>query len=374
MNEAKAKPRINFLRLILFALVAIVLSGGVFAVFYLMFRQRDASLTYEKLDIDANMDYHVSGGYLTYASATDLIQVNTSDTKKSIVTNLPTAIDGFGVSSTITAVYAGSNLQLRNFKTLTLNGTIRGVACGGSHCAALRTNEVNGLDSIVVFNASAEAVGNPIDFSESKVVNFGFETGYGRELLWVICVNTQASLPVTTVRLYDYNNGGAMSYYPSFYEQSIERVYFTEDSVFLIGTEDIVRYNLDSSRERYRVGIYGKEVMDVAISSGTVRFLLKPRGSSNEHILYTLALAEADAPNTTMLTVYVGENIVNAFLQSNGIRIVTRTRMISYTYSGKNSPSADIELEYPADAALKLNDSSFLLVSGDDCYFTKRES
>ena len=146
MNEAKAKPRINFLRLILFALVAIVLSGGVFAVFYLMFRQRDASLTYEKLDIDANMDYHVSGGYLTYASATDLIQVNTSDTKKSIVTNLPTAIDGFGVSSTITAVYAGSNLQLRNFKTLTLNGTIRGVACGGSHCAALRTNELNGLD------------------------------------------------------------------------------------------------------------------------------------------------------------------------------------------------------------------------------------
>ena len=63
------------MRLILFALVAIVLFGGVFAVFYLMFRQRDASLTYEKLGIEANMDYDVSGGYLTYASATDLIQV-----------------------------------------------------------------------------------------------------------------------------------------------------------------------------------------------------------------------------------------------------------------------------------------------------------
>ena len=257
---------------------------------------------------------------------------------------------------------------------MTLNGTIRGVACGESHCAALRTNDINGLDSIVVFNASAQAVGNPIDFAESKVVNFGFETGYDRELLWVICVNTQASLPVTTVRLYDYNNGGAMSYYPSFYEQSIERVYFTEDSVFLIGTEDIVRYNLDSSRERYRVGIYGKEVMDASVYNGTVRFLLKPRGSSNQHTLYTLAMAEADAPNTTMLTVYVGENIVNAFLQNNGIRIVTRTRMISYTYSGKNTPSADIILDYPADVALKLNDSSFLLISGDDCYITRRES
>ena len=368
------KPKINFLRLILFALVAIVLFGGIFAVFYLMFRQRDASLTYEKLNIEANMDYDVSGGYLTYASATDLIQVNTNDTKRSTVTSLKTTIDGFGVSSAMTAVYAGSNLQLRNFDTLTLNGTIRGVACGEKHCAVLRTNDISGLDSIVVFTASTEAVGNPIDFSESKVINFGFETSYGRELLWVICVNTQASLPVTTVRLYDYNNGGAMSYYPSFYEQSIERVCFTENSVFLVGTEDIIRYNMDSSRERYRVGIYGKEVMDVSVNNGTVRFLLKPRGSSNQHTLYTLAMAEADAPNTTMLTVYVGENIVNAFLQSNGIRIVTRTRMISYTYSGKNTPSADILLAYPADKALKLNDSAFLLVSGDDCFITRRES
>ena len=368
------KPRINFLRLILFGLVAIALFGGIFVVFYLMFRQRDASLTYEKLIIQANMDYNVSGGYLTYASSTELIQVNTADTKKSLVTNLPTAIDGFGVSSAITAVYAGSSLQLRNFPTLTLNGIIRGVACGQSHCAALRTSDVTGLDSIVVFNASAEAVSEPIDFAESKVINFGFETGHGRELLWVICVNTQASLPVTTVRLYDYNNNGAMTYYPSFYEQSIERVYFTENSVFLVGTEDIIRYNLDSSRERYRVGIYGKDVLDVAESGGTVRFLLKPRSSDNEHILYSLALAEADAPNTTMLTVYVGENIVNAFLQSSGIRIVTRTRMISYTYAGKNTPSADIELDFPADVAIKLNESSFLLVSGEDCYITKRES
>ena len=373
-ERIKMKPKINFLRLIVFSLVALVLLGGLFAVFYLMFRQRDASLTYEKLGIEANMDYSVSGGYLTYASKTNLIQVNVDDTKKSIITSLNTAIDGYSVSSTLMAMYAGSNLQLKGFDTLTLSGTIRGVACGGSHCAALRTNDLNGLDSIVVFNASAEAVGNSIDFSESKVVNFGFETKYGRELLWVICVNTQASLPVTTVRVYDYNNNGAMSYYPSFYEQSIEQVYFTENSVFLVGTEDIIRYTLDSSRERYRVGIYGKEVMDASVNNGTVRFLLKPRGSSNQHTLYTLAMAEADAPNTTMLTVYVGENIVNAFLQNNGIRIVTRTRMISYTYSGKNTPSADIILDYPADVALKLNDSSFLLISGDDCYITRRES
>ena len=210
--------------------------------------------------------------------------------------------------------------------------------------------------------------------AESKVINFGFETGYSRELLWVICVNTQASLPVTTVRLYDYNNGGSMSYFPSFYEQSIERVYFTEDSVFLVGTEDIIRYNMDSSRERYRVGIFGKDVMDVTSRDGTVRFLLKPRGSGEQHTLYTLSLAEADEPNTTMLTMYVGENIVNAFLQNNGIRVLTRTRMISYTYGGKNTPSADIILEYPADTALKLDDALFLLVSGDDCYIAERTS
>ena len=375
------KPRINFLRLILFGIVAIVLFGGIFAVFYLMFRQRDASLTYEKLNIDADMDYDVSGGYLTYASKTDLVQVDINDTKKSTVTHLDSgSIDGFGVSSAMTAVYAGSSLQLRSADQLksadplTLSGSIQGVACGKSHCAVLRTNKDSGVDTIVVLDDSSEPVGNPIDFSENKVLNFGFETGYGRELLWVITVNTQASMPVTTVRLYDYNNNGAMSYYPSFYEQCIERIYFTEESVFLVGTEDIIRYSNDSSRERYRVGIYGKDVLDVSSSGGTVRFLLKPRGTGQDHILYTLALFEADSPNTTMLTVYIGEDIVNAFLQSNGIRIVTRTRMISYTYSGKNTSSADILLEYPADKAIKLDDSSFLLVSGDDCYISKRDS
>ena len=50
------------------------------------------------------------------------------------------------------------------------------------------------------------------------------------------------------------------------------------------------------------------------------------------------------------------------------------TSMISYTYAGKNSPSADIVLEFPADLALKLNDTSFLLVSGQDCYITRRVS
>ena len=366
------KPRINIARLLLFGAVALILFGGVFALFYFMFRQRDTSLEYERAAIEANMDYTVSGDYLSYASDQALIQFHVNDVKKSTAIELKAPIDGYGVSNSITAVYSGSTLQLRNFDPLPLNGTIRGVACGRNYCAALRTNEVSGLDSIVVFTAAAQPLESTIDFSESKVVNFGFETSFNRELLWVICVNTQASLPVTTVRLYDFNNGGAMSYYPSFYDQSIEKVFFTEESVFLIGTEDIIRYSLDSSRERYRVGIYGKEVLDMATSATAVRFLLKPRSSGNEHTVYMLSLAEADSPSTTMLSLYSGENIVNAFLQDDGIRIVTRTRLISYTYAGRNS--SDLELLYPADQAIELSEKTFLLVSGEDCYLAERKS
>ena len=46
--------------------------------------------------------------------------------------------------------------------------------------------------------------------------------------------------------------------------------------------------------------------------------------------------------------------------------------MISYAYGGKQS--SDLELEYPADEAIKLDETAFLLVSGDDCYITRCQS
>lgn len=359
------KTRINYVRLILVGGFGIVLIGGAFALLYLLFGNKDDGLTYDKVNIEAGQEYSVSGGYLNYATDSSLIQYNL-DTGRITETALSAPIDGFDVSSSMTAVYADSAFQLKNYEVLNLSGTIRSVSCGTHYCAVLRTSQTSGVDSIVIFNASGDAVGNPIDFTDTKVVSFGFDTSGERETLWVITVNTEASLPVTTIRLYDYNNGGTMSYYPTFYDQSIEKLAFTDDSVFLIGTQDIIRYSQSGSREQYRVKIFGKEVLDYRQSGDYVYFLLKPRGESSSHTLYVMALSESDTSNATSMTLYVGEEVVQAYLASSGVRIVTDGRFLSYTFAGRRSK--DLELEHPASKAVALDTSRFLLVSGTDCY------
>lgn len=359
------KTRINFVRLFLVGGFGIVLIGGAFALLYLLFGNKDDGLTYEQVNIEAGREYSVSGGYLNYATDTSLIQYQL-ETGRITETNLSASIDGFDVSSTMTAVYAGSAFQLKNYEVLNLSGTIRSVSCGTHYCAVLRTSTTSGIDSIIVFNASGDAVGDPIDFTDTKVVSFGFDTSEDRETLWVITINTEASLPVTTIRLYDYTNGGTMSYYPTFYDQSIEKLAFTDDSVFLIGTQDIIRYAQGGSREQYRVKIYGKEVIDYRQNGDYVYFLLKPRGETTSHTLYVMALAESDSANATSMTLYVGEEVVQAYLANSGVRIVTDGRFLSYTFAGKRSK--DLELEYPATSAVALDTSRFLLVSGADCY------
>ena len=194
------KGRINYLRLILAAGLAIVLIGGSFALLYLLFAQKDDGLTYEKVNIQAGNDYVVSGGYLTYATNTGLIQYQLESSRVT-QTKLSSPVDGFDVSASMTAVYAGSAFQLKNYDVLNLSGTIRSVSCGTHYCAVLRTSQTSGMDSIILFNASGEAVGNPIDFTDTKVVSFGFDTVGGRETLWGSTLNTEASLRGTNMRL-----------------------------------------------------------------------------------------------------------------------------------------------------------------------------
>lgn len=361
-----ATKKIRFGRLF-FALTAILtVIIGIMAALWLLFGQEESVLQYASISLDSGCDYVVNDNYLTYAKGGKLVQVNLAN-DYIMTSNFEYDVDGYSVSKSMTACYSGSYFFMRGYdNTLTLTGTIRSISSGYTYCAVLKTN-AQGQDSIAIFNASGENVSDSISFSDSKVVSFGFDTDNGRETLWVICVNTEASIPSTTVRLYDFNNGGAMSYYPVFYDQTVEKLAFTEDSVFIIGTQDIIRYARSGSREQYRVSIYGKKVIDFRASDGYMYFLMQPRSEASRHTVHLLALAEADSPTETSMTVYCGENIANAFLQTGGIRIVTPTRYISYSYSGKKT--RDVELEHTADSVVKLDNSRFLLTSGDDCYF-----
>lgn len=361
------KRKIKVGKLILTLLGIAASLGIIFYVLYLAFGKEEAVLSYMEMSIESGYEYDVSGNYLTYMTDDSVEQVNLK-TNDIISIELKAENIGFSVSSSMTAFYAGSDFQIRGHEQLTLTGTIRSLAAGNKYCAVLKTNMNTGRDTIAIFTASGQQVFDPIDFTDNKVVSFGFDTADGRETLWVICVNIESATPATTIRLYDFNNNGSMSYYPVFYDQFIEQLAFSQNSVFIIGTQDIIRYSRTGSREQYRMNIYGKKVIDYRIGDDYVYFLLQPRSEeAAKHTLYVMALAEADTANATSMTLSSGEDIVNCFLQSGGIRVITATRYLSYSYSGKLS--RDIPLEHRADNAVKLDNDRFLLVGNGECYF-----
>lgn len=361
------KSKLKLGRLLIVAIGGIAVLGLVFYVLYLAFGKEEEVLSYAQMPIESGYEYDVSDNYLTYMTEDSVEQVNL---KSNSMISIPLHAEniGFSVSSSMTAFYAGSDFLIRGHDYVPLTGTIRSLAAGNKYCAVLMKSRGSGLDSIVIFNASGQLMFEPIDFSDNKVVSFGFDTADGRETLWVICVNIESASPATTVRLYDFNNNGSMSYYPVFYDQFVEQLAFSEDSVFIIGTQHIVRYSRTGSREQYRVGIYGKKVVDYRIGDDYVYFLLQPRNTENaKHVLYVMGLAESDSANETSMTLSCGEDIVNCFLQSGGIRVITPTRYLSYSYSGKLSH--EVPLVNKTDTAVKLDSNRFLLVSGNDCYF-----
>lgn len=357
--------RINKKRLSLALLVGIILViAGSLAIKDIL-EKREQKLDYAKVELSPAQEYKVAGGYISYATEEALVQYQLNSQRIS-ETKINSPIDGFDVSSSMTAVYAGSAFHIRNYPGLQLTGTIRSVACSTHYCAVLRTSQSSGTDSLAIFNASGEPVGDPIDFTDAKVLSFGFNNSEGREILWVICLDVDGSQPVTAIRLYDYANGGAMSYYPNFYDQSVEKLVITEESVFLVGTQDIIRYAQGGSKEQYRVHIYGKELLDYKQDGDHVYFLLKPRAEEENRTLFVMALTEGDTANQTSMTLSTGEPWLSAYLENRGVRLITPTRFISYNYSGKKL--LDETLLYPAVDAVHVDAGQFLLVSQDACY------
>lgn len=340
-------------------LIAAVVIGGGIALVVLLFGNRDTELVTKSLPLSSEMQYRIKDGTVSYIDNMTL-NIYEADSESSRTVALNAAIDGYAVRDDVVVVFSGGTVHIEGCSEVVLTGTVRDVRMGEDYIAVLRTN-VQGSDSIVIFDYNAQIAGEVLDFSDSKVTNFGFYTDNGRELLWIISVATEQSTPVTTVQMFDYGAGGTTSYLSPFYDQSVETLYFTDDSIFVVGTQDIVRYALTGGREKYRVGIYGYSVLDMAFSGGTATFLLAPKDEQASKQLRFLNLAEGDESLLSWRQFSFSEDILGAFLQQGMVHIVGTENVYSYSYTGR--VSATLPLPEGVTAAYELDDTYFLLVT-----------
>ena len=363
MSQGARKLRLSRVILIVVAVVVVLAAGG--AALYLLFGNSDASLLYTELPIDQNATYRAENNVIAYDTGSSLVEYRV-DRNEALESPLYNGIDGYDFSPTLLAVYKDNVVQVRGKQSVALSGNIRSVCCGESHVAVLRANTASGNESIAVLDKDGAPVGNALDFSDYRVVSFGFYSDNGKELLWVIGVSIQQSIPVTTIKMYDYTTGGSLSYFPLFYDQIIEKLYFTENSIFIVGTQSIIRYSFAGSKEKYRVRIYGLKVTDMYATDGTVYFLLMPRDENERQTIHMLTVSETDYATDSIVSIHVPETLVSAFFQNGGIRCVTTGHLYSYSNSGINQLA--IETAYTPLTAMRVNETQFMMETEEGCF------
>jgi len=353
-------------------LAALAALGLMVAIFYFGLLERSSEAVLTEVSIPPGHQYVINGRVIAYLTDTALVTYNTDARRRPQAEHtLQTLPTGFDLLTPIEnksiqfAAFSGSSLQIFGQSTLQLNGEIADLRCGKSHVAVLRRNTSRGNDSIVVFNASGNEISDTPDYSDGQVVDFGFyvsdSVGSEHELLWVIVVSLRASKPVYTVKWFEYAGSGTTSYLPPFYDQAVERLYITDDSVFVIGTQDIFRYPIlgGRGREAYRVGIYGQRVADMMETDAGVSFLLIPRQDPQNQTLRILNVSESDESGESLVTVHLQEPFIAALFSDSVLQVYSLTKLLTFNMNGRQI--LDMELTQVPLRVHKLDGGEFVL-------------
>lgn len=368
--------KIRPFRLILVLLAALIVLGVLGLAVYYGLRDQEEEAVLAELPIPMGQDYVIDGRMVAYLTENALVTYDTAEKRNALIErSLAIQLSGFDIHSdpggNNLAAFVDSTLQIWGQDKLELNGEIAALRCGKSHVAVLRRSTSGGADSIVVFDANGNNISDTPEYSEGLVIDFGFyvsdTVGSEHELLWVIVVSLRASVPVYTIKMFEYAGVGSVSYLPQFYDQAVEKLYFTEESIFAVGTQDIVRYPIHGGRESYRVGIYGQKVTDMMQTETGVSFLLEPRTDTQRQTLRVLSIAEADESAESLVAVHLPEPYISALFSNSVLQVYNATQLQTFNTGGRKL----LELELP-EAPLcvyKLDGGEYVLLeTATACY------
>ena len=341
-------------RSVLLMLAAVIVAGAIAAPIVLTLSNRKVSLKYERTDIDPHAAERFSDGILFYRTGNVIHSINPASSTK--VDELPLYVDpdGFEMSSETRLIYAGSSAQIAGQEPFVMGGgeTILSGRVGRRYAALLYRNHYDDSRILLVDTTTQPntRVVATIPIAGGEVTAFGFLQG-GSELLWVATVDVNQFSEESIVRVYNCDKDGAMIFYSSsFYNQTIEDVALTNHCLYLIGTQDLVRYDRTTegfSSERDRVSIYGGHVTSYteAADGASAYFIVMPDTTADQpqRLYRLLTVSQSDESWATVLQQFMPAPIVSVFLQDNRVNVVTTKAFEQYTYAGKSQLSIELD-------------------------------
>ncbi|MEZ4628385.1 MAG: hypothetical protein R2912_10010 [Eubacteriales bacterium] len=159
-------------------------------------------------------------------------------------------------------------------------------------------------------------------------------------MLWIETLNVGTGTPMTTISTYDLGKQDVTGMI-HVQNQLVNNIYITKNSMFVVCTNQIIRYTHEGNKEIYRVMIYGYESLDFSNASGTPTFLLTPRGG-DFHTVRILTLEEGAAPESVETTLQLPTRGVSAFIMGSRLEVASREQLFTYTIKGKLSATATL--------------------------------
>ncbi|MBO4563623.1 MAG: hypothetical protein J5772_08435 [Clostridia bacterium] len=273
------------------------------------------------------------------------------------LSGVPTGLAG---TAGVKAVYTKETVQIVDAPfDIVAEGEIRAVRCGSEH-AAVCTRRPNGSECVSVYNSTGQPI-YTLEYEAGRLVNFGFSEASGTTL-WTMELDTDSGTPRTTVTTFDLGRMSSTGVI-TVSGQLIEDVFFTSSSVFLVGTESLIRCSASANREIYRVQLYGYRVIDRSMNGESPVLLLVPRGQESlegASSVRLLTVSQKDVAEESSSVVMLPAGVIDCHL-ANGSLIVTRANSVTlYSVKGKAEETEPLP-EGVTVASIKLDEHHILL-------------
>ena len=361
VKRKKKKKRQS--KTLVFSLVIMFLVGGAVGVYTLIFNKTQSTVSMAETPIATSSTYWNTGDGILYQTDGQIHFYHLTDQKKNYTYGTAASDIRMAGSSKMTAVYNDFSMQIIGRKQpVEFSGTVLALECGMSHVAVLQ-KDAEGADAVIVLTEDGKEIDQKRADADQYIVDFGFYTTTS-EMLWIETLSINAGTPTTTITTYDVEKkttSGVMQ----IQSQLVDRLYFTKDSIFVVGTNQIIRYTHDN-KEIYRTTVYGYRVIDYTLAD-TPTFLMTPRGG-DMHSVKMLTLAEDTEPDLTETYLQLPTEGVAAYMMNGTLVVVSREKVYTYTLKGKLSKEASFE--QPVDDAAKLTERVLMLSSNGIYYLT----
>lgn len=355
-------PRLRILIIIIVILGVAAAGVGIFL------RSNDTMAgSSKKLPFYASSKYEYTGSGFLYIEGLTLHYYDISDSSKSYAVNISNSDVNLAGHDMLHILYTGSSLQIINSQfPIEFTGTIVSAKCGDGVIAVHKRD--GSTDSIRLFNSSGSQI-DEIQFPDSNLMDYGFYYSGKACSLYVMTTRASASAPVTELLTYAVSET-ALTHTGILVVQNelVRDAAFSKSSIFVTGTDSIIRYSAETNAESYRLHCYGMKLIDRTATSAQAIFVMTPNDADENALSYIrlYRASQSDVPDEAMNTLQLPHGTITAAASGERVYVITASGIEKYRADGRH---ADTEkLSFVATSAYKLDDERIIIASGEELY------